>query len=365
MQFETAWDYQLIYKCMDNEKDLLKKDLGTLENREDIEKFAEDAEIMGHPDIVNLAKEKLASLQAVAQNIETVTQVQVASVENLGGSEEVLAEKTQEVDAKIEVVKVEATEKIKAVEKPKRSEVDWENFKKQYGEMRNPEVDQLGAILDISRMRSDGFGDKVKLSEDQVSQLAESVLDRFSPGSPEYDSVHYLSYLQRISVKGGIKVDLEKVKKNIITINEYEPSLTKDVMEKYGIKDVSQNTNNESTNFLSESLEPAVDEKTKAYYNAPDAQQRALKSIDIYHFGSIQGSPSVYEYLLYKGLITEDQLAEKIQNMINDFIAREKKNATSPSIIKEDINANLEDFKNGFKNNNYIDNIMSKLKINL
>lgn len=97
---------------MDNEKDLLKKDLATLEKQDEIEKFAEDAELMGHPDIANLAKEKLASLQSVAQNIETVTPAQVASVENLGGSGEVLAEKTQEVDKKIEEVKEEAGKEI-------------------------------------------------------------------------------------------------------------------------------------------------------------------------------------------------------------------------------------------------------------
>ncbi len=105
-----------------NEKELLTKELSGLEKPEDIQKFVEDAELMGHEDIVKLGNEKLAQLSEKVNEVTENTPSQIASVENLGGSSEELSEKTKEVDEKIESVNKETKEKIEGVEGNKESE---------------------------------------------------------------------------------------------------------------------------------------------------------------------------------------------------------------------------------------------------
>lgn len=108
---------------MDSEKDLLKKELPTLNTPESVESFIKDVEdIGGNEDIVALAKEKLASLQSKVQQIEENPKSQTEGIENLGGNPADLAEKTKEVDSKIEEVKAEASKQIEEVQKDASSE---------------------------------------------------------------------------------------------------------------------------------------------------------------------------------------------------------------------------------------------------
>jgi len=109
-------DYKLIKNFMDNEKDLLKQDLNKLEKKEEIEKFVEDAEILGHEDIAQLGREKIASLSKKAESVSETSASQDGQVEQLGGSKDVINERTKEVDRKIEEVKEDSVKKINEVQ---------------------------------------------------------------------------------------------------------------------------------------------------------------------------------------------------------------------------------------------------------
>ncbi|MEJ0002254.1 MAG: hypothetical protein WDN09_03750 [bacterium] len=145
---------------MENEKDLLKKDLSTLEKKEDIEKFIEDTEIMGgHEDIVASAKEKISQLEVKASGIET-TPARAAQVENLGGNTEIVAEKTKEVDAEIANVKADAEKQI--------AEIEIQNLKKEVSR----EKIVPGAVFDC-RM-SNGAILEVRV-ESKIQKTAEAI----------------------------------------------------------------------------------------------------------------------------------------------------------------------------------------------
>jgi len=115
---------------MDSEKDFLKRDLGNAESKEEIEKLIDDAETMGHDDIVEMAKEKLAAILVQAKAAETTPPAQVSQVESMGGSVDEVAKRTEDVDAEIDAVKKEAAEKIAEVkggtaseEKPSKEKI--------------------------------------------------------------------------------------------------------------------------------------------------------------------------------------------------------------------------------------------------
>lgn len=101
---------------MGQEKDLLKKELGGLEKKEEIEKFAEDAELLGHEDIVELAKQKLLEISKKAESAEQTSESQVSQIGTMEGSVEEVNNRTVEVDKKIKEVKTESEEKIKEVQ---------------------------------------------------------------------------------------------------------------------------------------------------------------------------------------------------------------------------------------------------------
>lgn len=110
---------------MDSEKDLLKQDLSKQEKSEEIEKFIEDAELMGgHEDIVELAKQKLQELLKKANNIEKTSEIQTVQVESMGGTVEEVADRTKEVDQKIEALKTEAQKNISEVQNENKSEAE-------------------------------------------------------------------------------------------------------------------------------------------------------------------------------------------------------------------------------------------------
>jgi hypothetical protein len=100
---------------MENEKDLLNKDLAGLEKKEDIEQFIEDAELLGgHEEIVALAQEKIAALEAQSEAIP-IGESEKSQVEYLGGNTVELEGKLEPLNNEIETVKLDATEQIKAM----------------------------------------------------------------------------------------------------------------------------------------------------------------------------------------------------------------------------------------------------------
>ena len=102
---------------MDQEKELLKKELSGLETKDELEKFAEDAGLLGHEDVVVLAKQKLEEISKKAESVEQTSESQVSQIGTMGGSIEEVNNRTGEVDKKIEEVKTESEEKINEVQK--------------------------------------------------------------------------------------------------------------------------------------------------------------------------------------------------------------------------------------------------------
>ena len=147
---------------MDSEKDLLKRDLGNAESKEEIEKLIDDAETMGgHEDVVELARKKLEAVLAKAQSVETTPSAQVTQVESMGGSADEIGKRTEAVDAQIDAVKTDTESRIaevkgtteKAVELDPESKAiydkyrdEWNNlltqndmYQQAHGFVKNPE----------------------------------------------------------------------------------------------------------------------------------------------------------------------------------------------------------------------------------
>lgn len=101
---------------MDKEKDLLIQDLNNQEKPEEIKKFIEDAEFLGHEDIAELGRKKLQEVSEKANSIEKTSESQISQVNELGGSNEELEERTKDIDQKIEEVKENSQKEIKGIE---------------------------------------------------------------------------------------------------------------------------------------------------------------------------------------------------------------------------------------------------------
>jgi|GEM_PF-4897660 len=159
---------------MDSEKNLLKKELATLEKKEDIEKFFEDVEVMGgHDDVVELAKEKIAALGATADVLETTSESQEKQIEELGGSDEQVEALTVKSNDKIETVKVTAEKKILAVnEGGAIKETGQENKEVGYDNALNMYASSLTNPADLEKYK-DVFA---KLSPEDKAKIEQGVV---------------------------------------------------------------------------------------------------------------------------------------------------------------------------------------------
>jgi hypothetical protein len=101
---------------MDKERDLLKNDLENQKTPEEIKKFVEDVEFLGHEDIAELGRKKLQEVSEKASSVEQTSESQISQVNELGGSNEELKNRTGEVDKKIEEVTENTQSEIKNVE---------------------------------------------------------------------------------------------------------------------------------------------------------------------------------------------------------------------------------------------------------
>lgn len=101
---------------MDSEKSLLRNDLENQKTPEEIKKFVEDAEFLGHEDIAELGRKKLQEVSEKASSIEQTSESQISQVNELGGSNEEIENRTGEVDKKIEEVTENTQSEIKNIE---------------------------------------------------------------------------------------------------------------------------------------------------------------------------------------------------------------------------------------------------------
>ncbi len=100
---------------MDLEKDMLNKELVQLEASGDkagVEKLREDAELMGHGDVVEKADAIIAQLTKLAEEVAPDPENKKALVEELGGTVEELESREEPVDQEIEAVEETAENAI-------------------------------------------------------------------------------------------------------------------------------------------------------------------------------------------------------------------------------------------------------------
>jgi len=141
---------------MDREKELLKQDLSKLETVEEVEKLREDAELLGHEDIVELANQKLGEIENKAKKIETTSESQISQVNEYGGSSEEIEKRTEGVDQKIEEVKTETQAKITEVQNENMDEVKTET-KESIAEEQNENIEEVKntTIKEIQETKND------------------------------------------------------------------------------------------------------------------------------------------------------------------------------------------------------------------
>lgn len=162
---------------MDSEKELLKQDLNNQEKPEEIEKFIEDAELLGHEDIAVLGRKKLKEILEKADNIEKTSETQISQVNELGGSNEVLKSKTQEVDEKIEDVKEETQSKIAEVQNENQGElinetVKNDNIRKNFYNIEQPKKpDEIDKYKETLKLRYEELPAEYKQSVEDIMQL--------------------------------------------------------------------------------------------------------------------------------------------------------------------------------------------------
>lgn len=218
---------------MENEKDILARDLETTNDTAGLEKLKEDAELLGHEDIAAQAQEKINALGTQAEGIRAQATAKIESAEERGGNSADLAAEVAPIQEQVKAVQTETVEKIYEIEKTT------EDFS-----IRNPEEDVLGGILDISKLIQEGNREKIPYTDEQIKDFAEKALDEAAgedakkPG----DYTHYIGYLDRI-MKGGIDIDKEKAKQHVEGIVQ---KYMKDRVENQGRFPAASISNNES-----------------------------------------------------------------------------------------------------------------------
>lgn len=145
---------------MDNEKSLLRNDLENQNTPEEIKKFVEDAELLGHEDIAELGRQKLAEIESKSNEISKTSESQISQVNELGGSNEELENRTSEVDKKIEEVKEDTQNKIKDVESQNiEKEKTFDEIEKEYGEISETSLLNINNKLTELENKINGFGE--------------------------------------------------------------------------------------------------------------------------------------------------------------------------------------------------------------
>ncbi len=178
----------------ESEKDLLAKELPKLEKKEDIEKFAEDAVLLGHEDIAQLAREKIAALETKVEEVAPSVESRKENVESLGGSTEVLQEKVADKDAEIAQVKTETAQKIKEVEKTPTEKTEETKIESKDGSNKDL-VKNIGEDL---LKKFENLDNKIKPWE-KISQLDFSELFNITKSAFEKKDLSTLEEIKKIN----------------------------------------------------------------------------------------------------------------------------------------------------------------------
>lgn len=161
---------------MDNEKDLLKKDLSNLETKKDVEQFVEDAELLGYEDIAELGKQKLKEISNKAESVGKTSESKISQINELGGSKDELQERTQEVDEEIKSIPEKATEKVGEVEGEDKKVVEGENKETEKEKLLKEFSEKLEKFHDEARKEYDGFiGERIKNYKQLVEEAHKAV----------------------------------------------------------------------------------------------------------------------------------------------------------------------------------------------
>ncbi len=345
---------------MDNEKDLLKKELETIgEDRVGLEKFKEDTELLGHEDLVALADEKLAALNTQVESMSSQTAANIENAEARGGNSEelntvidkdtLLSQQKSDLNSVINELRDLSDRKIKGVES--NTELDEKT--------REKESEKSGIIDNIRELNS---------KKDQVEvrgEIKEDV-EVFEKKAPPRELIKIGSKFN-LESKGEL-VEVE-VTSDIKTTNEIHPREYVQVKATEGtlVTEVALNDLIEKkASIEGELVEPEIGDSTKSSIKNFPQQHVEELLLNYNNFGAlVSGSTNTAEYMIYKGLVTPDQIATNVQNVIDTFIKRGRKDNDRPEIIRGDLSDNIEEFKNRFKNPQIYDQIMSKVKISI
>lgn len=261
---------------MDSEKDLLKRDLGKAESKEEIESLIDDAEAMGgHEDVVELARKKLEAVLAKAQSVETTPPAQITQVESMGGSADEIGKRTEAVDAQIDAVKTDTESRIaevkgtteKAVELDPESKAiydkyrdEWNNlltqndmYQQAHGFVKNPEG--------VKEVRN--FKGNIAMLENQLAPYLD--LDFSYAKTPDTREVVLISYDPSLKSEDKYKIGMSIGK--LVNQPEYKRMLemTSDISDRGKVLKLRDLFNKmlEKTNFWLNAA--AESEKGEAY----------------------------------------------------------------------------------------------------
>ena len=227
---------------MDREKELLKQDLSKLETAEEVEKLREDAELLGHEDIVKLANEKLGEIENKAKTIETTSESQISQVNEYGGSNEEITKRTGEVDQKIEEVKTQTQEKITEVQNENQEGVKTETQEKTVEaqskpEEKNKEYENKFNNLATEKLKLDAQLDYLFLKKD----------------IPNFTKLLVQQLENKISSR---KLYIEQLKERELREKQKDPSFNRTY-------EISQNE--EKIKFYEKRIETAKEDVTRLY----------------------------------------------------------------------------------------------------
>ncbi len=348
----------------ESEKDLLAKELPKLEKKEDIEKFAEDAVLLGHEDIAQLAREKITALEAKAEEVAPSIEAKKDNVESLGGSTEKLQEEVASKDAEIAEVKAETVQKIEEVEKGPievNQEVQNENkeindFKKDFHNIEKPKKpEEIEKYRESLHVRFKELPEEYKKCVEDFIQIINN-----NPETEELVSRSFgVDIADPIEKKRSRDNILETFKTMPIGVIYEEPNkVFKMLVEKYPDKKANldkmnslirehmliRHENNEYSRVQEVYDNPARIENLFKYSNPKET-----KTIDEPNMNLINGwfNSSVGKKLVELGVITQEDLNKKLNDFLHEaeekdeYLINEKK---YPKEYEERINKFKQEF---------------------
>jgi|GEM_PF-6488577 len=203
---------------MENEKDLLKKDLEKTNDTAGLEQFKKDIEGAGHEDLEALAQAKIDAIKnnlvEIAKNIESQVSEKTERVKNIGGTMEELEAKVAPVQEEIKEVQKNAGEQIAAVEN-QEVQTNIEDATYMEKTIENLEtIKQSPHFADLleSAKKIEGYNNKY------ANQSTENPTDQFFVEDAKKEVVMFNTLLKQIfgdNRNGGRKIDDPKTIINI------------------------------------------------------------------------------------------------------------------------------------------------------